>query len=78
MQANEIIRDIVEKNKDLTLSKIAFMIGLKKEQKTVLSQRLRQENISIRNMDEMLRACGYKMVAVPFNTVVKEGWYEIE
>ena len=74
MKANQVVRTIVE-TKDMKYSELAFQLNVKKN---VLSERLRQENISIDKMNELLRALGYKMVAVPYATSIKEDWYEID
>ena len=73
MKANEVIRQIVT-DKDMKYSELAYKLDVKKN---VLSERLRQENISIDKMNEMLQALGYKLVAVPYNVAVKDEWYEI-
>lgn len=44
----------------------------------VVCERLSQENISIAKLDEMLRLLDYKVVAVPRETIEREGWYRLE
>lgn len=44
----------------------------------VVSERLRQDNISISKLDEMLRLMDYKIVLVPRETREQEGWYRVE
>lgn len=46
-----------------------------------VSDRLNPEkstNLSIDKLDEMIRVMGYKIVLVPEDTKVRDGWYEIE
>lgn len=74
MRATEIIRSIVlERN--MKFSELAYRLKINKN---VLNERLRQKNISIDKMNEMLQALGYKMVVVPYNTPVKDEWFEIK
>lgn len=74
MKATQVIRTIVEE-KEMKYSELAFQVNVKKN---VLSERLRQDNISIDKMNELLRVLGYKMVAVPYDVNVKEDWYDID
>ena len=46
-----------------------------------VSDRLNTEkgtNMSTDKLDELIRAMGYKIVLVPEDTKVKDGWYEVE
>lgn len=74
MKATQVIRTIVEE-KEMKYSELAFQLNVKKN---VLSERLRQDNISIDKMNELLRVLGYKMVAVPYDTPVKDEWFDID
>lgn len=44
----------------------------------VLSERFKQENISIAKLNEMLKVMDYKIVVVPRDTRVPDGGIEIE
>jgi signal recognition particle subunit SEC65 len=74
MKANEAIREVM-KATGTKVSDLAFRINKKSN---VISERLSQENISIKLMNEMLRAMGYKVVAVPRETRIPEGGFEVE
>jgi hypothetical protein len=74
MKANEAIREVM-KATGTKVSDLAFRTNKKSN---VISERLSQENISIKLMNEMLRAMGYKVVAVPRETRIPEGGFEVE
>ena len=74
MNAPDIIRDIVAKQ-GIQFSTVCSRLGINKN---TLSERLRQRNPRVEKMSEMLRVIDYKLVAVPSNTSLKEGWYEVE
>lgn len=44
----------------------------------VLSERFKQENISVAKLNEMLKAMDYKIVVVPRDARVPEGGIDIE
>lgn len=44
----------------------------------VLSERFKQENISVAKLNEMLKVMDYKIVVVPRDTRVPDGGIEIE
>ena len=74
MNAPDIIRDIVEKQ-GIQFSAICSYLKINK---STLSERLRQRNPSVEKMSEMLQALDYKLVAVPANTTLQDGWYDVE
>lgn len=74
MKPTDIIRNIVL-SKSMKYSELAYRLNIGQN---VLNERLRQKNISIDKMNEMLQALGYKMVVVPYNTPVKDEWFEIK
>ena len=74
MKPTDIIRNIVL-SKGMKYSELAYRLNIGQN---VLNERLRQKNISIDKMNDMLQALGYKMVIVPYNTPVKDEWYEIK
>lgn len=45
---------------------------------STLSERLRQDNISVEKLDQMIRAMGYKIVLMPSTTKEEKGWYRVE
>lgn len=44
----------------------------------LISERIRQDNISIEKLDEILRALDHKIIIVPREVREQEGWYRIE
>ena len=74
MKANEIIREVM-KLKEVKPTMLASRLNIKKN---VLSERLRQKNISIDKMNEMLRVLDYKIVIVPRETRVPENGFEVD
>ena len=74
MKPTDIIRNIVL-GKGMKYSELAYRLNIGQN---VLNERLRQKNISIDKMNEMLKVLGYKMVVVPYNTTVKDEWFEIK
>lgn len=54
---------------------MAYMTGKKSN---VISERLSQENISVGKMMEMLRVLEYKVVIMPRDAKMQDGWYEVE
>ena len=71
---DKIIREIV-KQQGIQFSTVCSRLKINK---STLSERLRQRNPSVEKMSEMLQAVDYKLVAVPVNTSLQEGWYEVE
>lgn len=74
MKVHEAIRKAMEAT-NTKVSDIAFVTNKKSN---VISERLSQENISIKLLDEMLRAMKYKIVIMPREARIPEGGYEIE
>ena len=74
MKSNEVIRDLMEKN-DIRFNKFAEVIGLKPN---ALASRMKRGNFSTDILNQMLDAFGYKIVLVPKDTKLKDGWYEVE
>ena len=73
MKAKDIIRKIVD-SKGMKFSALAFQLNITN---AALSERLTQKNISINKFFDMLQALGYKIVVVPYNTQIKDEWFEI-
>lgn len=73
MIATDIIRNIMEKE-DVKPSALAERLKIKNN---TLSERMTQKNISVRKLNEMLKAMNYKMVIVPQDVQVEDGWYEL-
>jgi hypothetical protein len=74
MKTSEAVRKAMEAT-NTKVSDIAFVTNKKSN---VISERLSQENISIKLLDEMLRAMKYKIVIMPREARLPEGGFEIE
>lgn len=74
MKSTNIVRVLMEKN-GMGLTSMAEAIG--KTTQTVY-ERLTQENISVKKLNEMLGLLGYKLVAVPADEETRDGWFDAE
>lgn len=74
MRATEAVRKVMEE-KEVSLSNLAARLekGI-----TVVSERLRQENISVSKLRELLRVMDYKVVIMPRDVSTPKGGIEIE
>lgn len=76
LKASEAIREVI-KRKDVSQSVLRDRLGIPKEKSSTLSQRLRQDNMSVDKLNEMLHVLDYKIVIVPREARVSEGGFEI-
>ena len=74
MKANEAVREIMAEQ-EIGPSVLASRIG---KTPRVVTDRLAQENISIKKLNEMLRALDYKIMIVPRTHTKKSGEFEVE
>lgn len=74
MKSVDAIKAIMNKQ-GIGTNKIADRLG---RPSSTISDRIRQENISISKLNEILRVLDYKIVVVPRETVEAEDWYKIE
>lgn len=74
MKASEALREIMER-RGIRFSELMDMLDIGSN---VLANRLNQENMSVKKLDEMARVMKYKIVLVPRDTRKKEDWYEVE
>ncbi len=74
MKTAEAVKGILKAQK-VTQVTLAYRLGVSK---AVINARFRQDNISIRVLNEMLKVLDYKIVIVPRETKLKEDWYEVE
>jgi predicted XRE-type DNA-binding protein len=74
MKANEAVREIMN-TQEIKIATLASRLNIKHN---VMSERLRQNNISIDKLNEMLRALDYKIMVVPRSSRVPDGGFEIE
>lgn len=78
MKAVEIVKVIMEEQ-GKSKAQLGRAVGIPSEKNPtdVINKRLKQENISVNVLSEMLAAMGYTMVVVPTGTRLKEGEYEV-
>lgn len=74
MNVTLAVREIM-KNQSVGVNKLADRLGIKQN---VLSMRLKQENMGVAILGEMLRMLDYKIVIVPREARLPEGGIEIE
>jgi hypothetical protein len=74
METLEAVRAIM-KLRGVNITTLGRRIGVTQG---VISQRMRQKAITTVKLNEMLRGLDYRIVLMPYNTRVKDGWYEIE
>ena len=74
MIAMEAVKEIM-KLKDIRPSVLGDRLKIKSN---VLSERFKQKNVSVEKLNDMLRAMDYKLVAVPRDTRLPEGGFEVE
>ena len=74
MTGNETIREVA-KRRNLKQIEISSKLGVKPN---VLSERMRQKNITISKLNEIMTAMDYKIVIVPGDSRLPDGGYEIE
>ena len=70
MTASEAIKEIL-KLKELNQAKLSNMLDIPLK---TLNERLRHKNISVNKLDETLRVMGYKIMVVPRETKVENGF----
>ena len=74
MIATDALKEIM-KAKGVKNAVLCDRLGIKAN---VLSERLRQKNISVSKLREMAKLVDYKIVMVPRESKVPDGGYEIE
>ena len=81
MKATDAVREIM-KNKGKTLGDVAKAIADDTDGKAIpvrrISERLSQENISIKLLDEMVRVLGYKIVLMPIDETTPDNAYTVK
>ena len=73
MNTMSAVREIM-KLQEVKSSMLCDRLGIKSN---VLSERFKQENISITKLNEMLKAMDYKIILVPRNTRLPENSFEV-
>lgn len=74
MKATEIVKEIMEQQ-GIGQTALGKRIGVRND---AIYQRLKQDNISVDRLVQMLNAMDYKLVIVPSNKQVREGEYEVD
>ncbi len=74
MKVTEIIKGIQEEQ-GVTTTQLAKRLD---KGRSTISERLRQENISIDKLQELLRALDHKIVIMPADTRLPKDSYEVE
>ncbi len=78
MKAGKIVTAIME-SQGKSKAELGRAVGIPTEKNPtdVINKRLKQENISVNVLAEMLAAMGYTMVVVPTGSKIREGEYEV-
>lgn len=78
MNATEILATIMEE-KGISKAQLGRAVGIadEKNPSDVINKRMKQKNISVNVLQEMLSAMGYTMVIVPSGPKTKYGEYEV-
>lgn len=74
MKTVEAVRAVM-KEQDIGVNKMAARLDKPSRQ---ISERLSQENISIKKLNELLRVLDYKTIIVPRDSALPKGGYEVE
>lgn len=74
MKATEIVKDIMEQQ-GIGQTALGKRIGVRND---AIYQRLKQDNISVDRLVQMLNAMDYKLVIIPADKQVRSGEYEVE
>jgi hypothetical protein len=78
MKVEEIMNNIM-KEKGISKAQLGRAVGVEKEKNPsdVINKRMKQKNISVNVLSEMLAAMGYTIAIVPNGPNLKAGEYEV-
>lgn len=78
MNTSTIITNIMS-DKGMSKAQLGRAVGIadSKNPSDVINKRIKQDNISVKVLSEMLAAMGYTMVVVPSGPKLKDGEYEV-
>ena len=78
MKVENILKNIMEET-GTTKAQLGRAVGIEQEKRPgdVIAKRMKQKNISVNVLSEMLSAMGYTMVIVPKGPNLKKGEYEV-
>lgn len=74
MEIGKAVREVM-KLKETRVNQLADQMG---KSPRLVSERLAQENISVKKLNEILRVMGYKTIIVPRDTRLPADSFEIE
>lgn len=74
MKAKDVVREIMNV-RGVRFVDLRKRLGI---ESNTMSNRLKQENISVAKLNEMLRVLDYKLVVVPNGTRLSADEYEVE
>ena len=77
MLVKKAIRAIMDR-KGIGLNALAHRLGKNSQFVSDKLNPAKGLNMSTDKLDELIRAMGYKIVLVPEETKLKDGWYEVE
>lgn len=77
MLVKKAIRAIMDR-KGIGLNALAHMMGKNSQFVSDKLNPAKGLNMSTDKLDELIRVMGYKIVLVPEDTKVRDGWYEVE
>lgn len=78
MNTHKIIAEVMAST-GMSKAQLGRAVGIadEKNPSDIINKRMKQENISVKVLGEMLAAMGYTMVVVPSGPKLKEGEYEV-
>ena len=78
MKVEKILTAIMEE-KNMSKAQLGRAVGVadEKNPSDVIGKRMKQQNISVNVLSEMLAAMGYTMVIVPTGPKLKDGEFEV-
>lgn len=78
MKIEAIVKAIMEE-KNMSKAQLGRAVGIadEKNPSDVINKRLKQKNISVNVLSEMLGAMGYTLTIVPAGPKLKDGEYEV-
>lgn len=84
MKANNILRAIM-KEKKLSMAALGRAVGIeigegepKNKATDIISKRLKQKNMSIDMVAEMVDKMDYQVVIIPKGVTIKSDWYKVD
>lgn len=78
MRVEDIMKAIMD-DKGMTKAQLGRAVGIadEKNPSDVINKRMKQKNISVNVLSEMLASMGYTMVVVPSGKKLKDDEYEV-